>query len=235
MPGMDRVGSGMRLDDINRHGDAVLNEAVPAVIDPAREPVSATLHRLASEWSAERISLAEMIHAFGMRGYGLLIVLFAIPNLLPIYIPGWSPIFGIPLALVCLQMALGYPEPRLPRFLTARTMAIADLRKIVTGAVPRLQKIERWLHPRPSILTTRFGERLIGAYGVWLALLVIVPLPGTNLPTSLSCAIMAIGFMEQDSRVIIGGALFGVFASALAVAIIAGTCWVALQGIGLMF
>jgi hypothetical protein len=225
----------MRLDDMTRHGAAVLEGAVPAAIDPVREPVSATLQRLASEWPAERISLGEMIHAFGMRGYGLLIVLFAIPNLIPIYIPGLSPIFGIPLALVCLQMAMGYPEPRLPKLLTARTMAIADLRRIVAGAVPRLQRIERWLHPRPSILTTRFGERLIGAYGIWLALLVTVPLPGTNLPTSLSCAIMAIGFLEGDSRVIIAGAAFGVFASALAVAIIAGTCWVALQGLGLVF
>lgn len=225
----------MRLDDMTRHGAAVLEGAVPAAIDPVREPVSATLQRLASEWPAERISLGEMIHAFGMRGYGLLIVLFAIPNLIPIYIPGLSPIFGIPLALVCLQMAMGYPEPRLPKLLTARTMAIADLRRIVAGAVPRLQRIERWLHPRPSILTTRFGERLIGAYGIWLALLVTVPLPGTNLPTSLSCAIMAIGFLEGDSRVIIAGAAFGVFASALAVAIIVGTCWVALQGLGLVF
>jgi hypothetical protein len=225
----------MRLDDMTRHGDAVLPEVVPAAIDPAREAVSATLQRLASAWPAERISLGEMIHAFGMRGYGLLIVLFAIPNLIPIYIPGWSPIFGIPLALVCMQMALGYPEPRLPAFLTRRTMAITDLRKIVGGAVPRLQRIERWLHPRPSFLTTRLGERLIGMYGVWLAILVIVPLPGTNLPTSLACAIMAIGFLEGDSRVIVAGGAFGVLASAIAVAIIAGACWVALQGLGLMF
>jgi hypothetical protein len=225
----------MRMDEMTRHGAAVLADPVPAAIDPAREPVSATLQRLASEWPAPRISLGEMIQAFGVRGYGLLIVLFAIPNLIPIYIPGWSPIFGIPLALVCLQMALGWPAPRLPRLLTDRGMAIADLQKIVAASVPRLQRIERWLHPRPSLLTTRFGERLIGAYGVWLAILVIVPLPGTNLPTSLACAIMAIGFLERDSRVILAGAAFGVLASAIAVAIIAGTFWVAVQGLGLMF
>jgi hypothetical protein len=224
----------MRLEDMTRQGAAVEPEAVAAVFDPAREPVSATLHRLADEWPHPRISLGEMIHAFGMRGYGLLIVLFAIPNLIPIYIPGWSPIFGIPLALVCMQMALGYPEPRLPAFLTRRSMAIADLRRIVQGAVPRLQRIERWLHPRPSILTTRVGERLIGAYGIWLALLVIVPLPGTNLPTSLACAIMAIGFLEEDSRVILAGAAFGVLASAFALAIIVGAGWMAVQGLGLV-
>lgn len=223
------------MDDIGRHGAAVLTEPVPAAIDPVREPVSATLTRLANEWQGERISLGEMIHAFGMRGYGLLIVLFAIPNLIPIYIPGWSPIFGIPLALVCLQMALGYPEPRLPRLLTERSLRTADLRRIVASSVPRLQRIERWLLPRPSILTTQVGERLIGIYGIWLALLVIVPLPATNGPTSLAAAIMAIGFVERDSRVIIAGAIFGLAASALALAVIVGACWMALQGLGLVF
>lgn len=225
----------MHIDSRESGGTAAVAQIDATTIDAREAPVSATLQNLAHGWPAARITLGEMIHAFGSRGYGLLIVLFAIPNLIPIYIPGWSPIFGVPLAIICLQMALGLPEPRLPRLLTERSMATADLRRIVDGAVPRLERIERWLHPCPSILTTRLGERLIGAYGVWLALLVIVPLPGTNLPTSLSCAIMAIGFMERDSRVILAGAVFGIAASAFALAIIGGTIWVAGQGLGLLF
>ena len=58
----------------------------------AHLPVSSLMLHLARDWPAERITLGEMIHAFGTRGYGLLIILFAIPNLIPIYIPGWSPI-----------------------------------------------------------------------------------------------------------------------------------------------
>jgi hypothetical protein len=227
------------VDQRERQGLAALAAAAAGQEPPgghdASETVSAMLRRLAAEWPKPRITLGEMIHAFGSRGYGLLIVLFAVPNLLPIYIPGYSPIFGVPLAIVCLQMALGLPEPRLPAFLTNRSVSATDLRRIVEMAAPRIQRIERWVHPRPSLLTGKLGERLIGAYGVWLAALVIIPLPGTNLPTSLACAIMAIGFLERDTVTIVVGAVFGVAASAFALAIVGGAVWMAGQGLGMLF
>lgn len=195
-------------------------------------PVSMLMLELARAWPRPRISLGEMIHAFGSRGYGVLIILFALPNLLPVYIPGWSPIFGIPLAIVCLQLALGLPEPRLPRILTERSMRREDLQMIVEKSIPWVQRIERYVRPRPSWLTGWKADRLVGAYGVFLAILVIVPLPLTNGPPSLACAIMAMGLLEEDSRAVVAGAVVGVGASVLALSIIAGVCWVALKAIG---
>jgi len=198
-------------------------------------PVSLLMLELARTWPKPRITLGEMIHAFGARGYGILIILFALPNLLPIYIPGWSPIFGIPLAIVCLQLALGFPEPRLPRFLTERSMKREDLTMIVEKAIPWVQRIERYIRPRPSALTSWKADRLVGAYGVFLAVLVIIPLPFTNGPPSLACAIMAMGLLEEDSRAVIAGAVVGLFATTLTFVIIGGVFWVALRAIGLMF
>lgn len=198
-------------------------------------PVSALMLELARTWPKPRISLGEMIHAFGARGYGILIILFALPNLLPIYIPGWSPIFGIPLGIVCLQLALGYPEPRLPRLLTERSMKREDLAMIVEKAMPWVQRIERFVRPRPSVLTGWKADRIVGAYGVFLACLVIIPLPFTNGPPSLACAIMAMGLIEEDSRAIAVGAVVGLFATALAFAIVGGLFWVMLRAIGLVF
>jgi hypothetical protein len=190
----------------------------------AHAPASQLILAVAREWPEPRISLGEMIAAFGLRSYGLLIVLFALPNLLPVYIPGLSPIFGIPLGIVCLQLALGYPTPRLPAFLTRRSLRRADLEMIAAKAQPWLNRIERFVRPRPSFLTGRRMERAIGAYGALLALIVIVPLPFTNGPPSLACAVMAIGVMEQDSLTIAAGMLLGVFAAALGLSII-GTVW----------
>ncbi len=198
-------------------------------------PVSALMLHLARDWPGERITLGEMIHAFGTRGYGLLIILFAIPNLIPIYIPGWSPIFGVPLFIVCAQLAMGWPEPRLPGFLTRRSMRKSDLLMIVEKSSPWLKRIERFVRPRPSVLTGPAGARFIGIYGMWLAALVIVPLPLTNGPTSLACAIMAFGLMEEDSGSIIGGAVVGIGASILALSIIGGVGWVLLQGLSFFF
>lgn len=201
----------------------------------AHLPVSALMLHLARDWPRDRITLGEMIHAFGTRGYGLLIILFAIPNLIPLYIPGWSPIFGIPLFIVCAQLALGLPEPRLPAFLTRRSLRRSDLLMIVEKSMPWLKRIERFVRPRPSFLTGWLGARMIGAYGAFLAAIVCIPLPLTNGPTSLACAIMAFGLIEEDTGSIVAGAIVGIGATLLALSIIGGVGWVLGQGLAVFF
>lgn len=194
-------------------------------------PVSELVAGLAQDWPHDRITLGELIQALGPRGYGVLIVLFCLPNLLPVYIPGLSPIFGIPLALICAQLAAGWTTPRLPAFLMRRSIRRADLRTIAEKALPWLRRVERWVRPRPSVVTTRTGERLVGAYGLLLALLVVIPLPFTNGPPSLACLIMAIGVMEKDSATILGGAAWGVVAAALSLSIMGSFGWLLVQGL----
>lgn len=198
-------------------------------------PVSELVANLAWEWPTERVTLGDLMQALGARGYGVLIVLFALPNLLPVYIPGLSPIFGVPLLIICAQLAYGLPTPRLPVFLTCRSMRRADLRLIAEKALPWLRRVERFVKPRPSRLTSRMGERLIGVYGVFLAIIVCIPLPFTNGPPSLACLIMAIGLMEKDTRTILLGALFGLFGTLLAMSIIGSVGWMLMAGFNWLF
>jgi hypothetical protein len=195
-----------------------------------RTPVSDIILATARDWPLPRITLGELIAAFGMRSYGLLIVLFAIPNLLPIYIPGLSPIFGVPLSIIALQLALGYPMPKLPGVLTRISVKREDLQNIAVSAQPWLRRIEWFLKPRPSALTRRGGERILGGYMFFLALLVIIPLPFTNGPPSLACAIMAIGLIEEDTLTILAGMIVGVFGTVLALSIMGGFWWLLLAG-----
>jgi hypothetical protein len=222
----------------DRSGRAIdgLQEAQQAAADHDHPiPVSELVTAIARDWPTERLTLGDLIEALGARGYGVLIVLFALPNLLPVYIPGLSPIFGVPLLIICAQLAYGLPTPKLPALLTRRSMRRADLRMIAEKALPWLRRVERYVKPRPSWITTRAGERLIGAYGVWLAAIVCVPLPLTNGPPSLACLIMAIGLMEEDTRTILAGAAFGVFGTVLGLSIIGSVGWMLLAGFAWLF
>ncbi len=165
----------------------------------------------------------------------MLIVLFALPNLLPVYIPGLSPIFGFPLMIICAQLAYGLPSPRLPVVLTRRSMRRSDLLLITEKALPWLRRVERWVKPRPSVVTSQLGERLIGVWGVLLCMIVVVPLPFTNGPPSLACLIMAIGLMEEDSVTILGGALFGVVAAVIGLSVIGSVGWILMAGFNWLF
>jgi hypothetical protein len=180
-----------------------------------RTPVSDIILVTARDWPHPRITLGELITAFGMRSYGLLIVLFAVPNLVPIYIPGLSAIFGVPLAIIALQLGLGLPTPKLPGFLTRRSLKREDLQTIAVAAQPWLRRVENFLKPRPSALTRRGGERILGLYMVFPAVLVSVPRPLTDGPPSFACAIMAIGLIEEDTLTISVGVVVGLLAAAL--------------------
>ena len=62
-----------------------------------------------------KATLGEMVAKLESRGYGVLLFLFAAPNLTPgPSLPGFSTIFALPLMLIAAQMALGIDSPKLP-------------------------------------------------------------------------------------------------------------------------
>ena len=65
--------------------------------------------------SGERISLGELTTSLGDRGFGLLVLIFALPNIIPM-IPGVSTVSGVVIALVGLQMMIGRHAPWMPGF-----------------------------------------------------------------------------------------------------------------------
>jgi hypothetical protein len=195
-------------------------------------PVSELILSAARSWPAERIGVGELIAAFGPRGHGLLIVVCALPNLLPFYLPGLSTLAGVPMLILCAQLACGLPTPRLPGFITRRTIARRHLILVTERAMPALRRVERLVRARSSFLTTPGGERLVGAFGVWLSAVVILPTPFTNGPPALACLVMAMGVLEEDSLTILAGAALGVLATIFAVSVLGSLGWALAGGPG---
>jgi hypothetical protein len=200
--------------------DSLPHPAPPPATDAAAPPpdltTSALLRELAETWAAERIAVIDLIHAFGARGYGLLMFVFALPNMVPAP-PGISSLLGAPLLILAWQMARGRPEPWLPQKIANRSISIDQLRGVANRAGPWLAKLERWIKPRPGWITGPGGERLIGWASLILAIPVLLPGPGTNGPPSWAIGIMAIGFLQRDRVTIYAGLAWGVIAMAIGI------------------
>ncbi len=88
----------------------------PSCSHSATPRTSTLLVNFAEQHTQERVYLKDMSGLLGNRSFGFLLLLFALPNTLPIIgIPGVSTLTGIPLAIIALQMMTGLPEPKLPR------------------------------------------------------------------------------------------------------------------------
>jgi hypothetical protein len=178
-----------------------------------RRRVSEVLADLAGDGSGW-LRLGDVVAALGDRGYGLMIVILAVPNVLPIYIPGLSAIFGIPLALIALQMMLGLPRPWLPQALLRRPLRRREFAGMTQRLMPWLLRLERLLKPRLPLLTSLWAERAIGLFALVLAVMLALPIPFTGIPLGAALALMGIGLLERDGLVLLAGAAAGALAVA---------------------
>jgi hypothetical protein len=160
--------------------------------------VSDVLREIVNTWPDERISLGDFVDLFGDRGHGLLMLTLTLPNLVPIYLPGLSAVTGLPLAFLALQLALGMKHPWFPIFLRRRSVAVADLRRVVERAEPWLRPVERVLHSRAHTLAHGVAMRLMAAVCVVLALLLSTPIPFTNMVFAAPLAVFSLGIVQRD-------------------------------------
>jgi hypothetical protein len=149
----------------------------PAVSSDAdaepRRRFSEILGDLASR-PAVAISLGDVLDTFGERAFGALMLLFAAPNLLPLP-PGLSVVLGAPLLFVTAQLMLGRPALWMPRFIRRQTIRRDFFALLTTKLSPVIQRAERILRPRLSLLLHPVNERIVGGACLLLAIILLLP------------------------------------------------------------
>ncbi|MGX9962302.1 exopolysaccharide biosynthesis protein [Roseomonas sp. F4] len=194
-------------------------------------PISRIVAEVAAAFPGERISLGEMAEAFGDRAFGLLLLLLLLPGLLP----GMASVFGTPLLILGVQMGLGLRVPKLPGILARQTIKRADLLRLASASSKGLGRIERYVKPRPGFFTSPLGERIIGWLTAYVALMLILPGPGTNGPPAFGNIVMALGLIEHDSKVTGWGVALTIAGCLFATVVLVVLGWLGIQALGWIF
>jgi hypothetical protein len=207
--------------------DAPDDPAQPSVSGPVH--VSDILEDFIETFPGERIALGDLIAAMGPRAFGMLFLVLALPNAVPI--PGISTIFGLPMILLGAQLLVGLPRPWLPSRLARLDLERATMRNMLQRTKPYLAKIERLSRPRALPFTGAVAERFVGLMVCVLGIVLIFPIWGGNLPPAVAIAIMSIGLMDRDGLFVVGGLVFGFVAMAIVGSVIAfGAALIAFSG-----
>jgi hypothetical protein len=194
-------------------------------------PISRIVAEVAAAFPGERISLGDMAEAFGDRAFGLLLLLLLLPGLLP----GMASVFGTPLLILGVQMGLGLRVPKLPKILARQTIKRTDLLRLASASSKGLNRIERYVRPRPGFFTGPIGERIIGWLTAYVAIMLILPGPGTNGPPAFGNIVMALGLIEHDSKVTGWGVVLTILGCAFATVILALLAWLGIEALGWIF
>lgn len=174
--------------------------AVPLAARPPLNGLSASaaLRQLAAEAGPARLSLDYLLARLGDRAFGIVLVILAAPNCLPMP-PGVSTFFGVAIMLISLQVIAGRTRLWVPAVLRRRSIKRADFCKVVAWFAPVLQRIERLCRPRNAWVTTPTAERLIGLVTLILGLVVAVPIPIIGqMPPAVAIGVLSVSLIERD-------------------------------------
>lgn len=182
--------------------------------------------------SGERISLGELTTSLGDRGFGLLVLIFALPNIIPM-IPGVSTVSGVVIALVGLQMMIGRHAPWMPAFVAEKTMPREQLAAMVDRTVSWVERLERVAQPRWTGMTRGPMHVVLGAMFVLLGAILALPLSWIgNFPPGVALVVLSIGMLEEDGLLVALGHAIGIVATLLVLALVAALVAAALVSFG---
>ena len=161
---------------------------------------------LREEQSDGALTLNSLMQRTEGRGIYLVIILCALPFVIPVSIPGFSALLGTTVAVLGVRLALGKPA-RLPKFMGERKLSPAFRKKVLGGSVKILRLVEKLIRPRGTAwMKTRLAVSVNALLLTILGLLLALPFPPlppfTNSFPSYSLILIATAMMEEDGLVI---------------------------------
>ncbi|MCS6933039.1 MAG: exopolysaccharide biosynthesis protein [Acetobacteraceae bacterium] len=205
--------------------DATPTQPVPHFNGEA--PISRIVRAVAERLPGERLAFGEIAEALGDRAFGILILLFCLPAL----VPGLATVFSVPLMLIGVQMGIGMRRPWFPAVLARQSIRREDLLKMADASASWLSRVERFVKPRPGFFTGPVGDRIVGWLTAYAALMILLPGPMTNFPPMAGTVVMALGVVENDSRVVGIGVVLAFLGNLFATGVLLLLGWAALQAL----
>ncbi len=145
----------------------------------------------------------DIITALGSRSFGIVLVLFGLPNLLPV--PGLPILCGFIIGIIAFQIVIGKDHLLLPRWVGQRRLKRDDLARVVQKATPTLRKVESLMRPRLLGLTTPIMSRVIGVVLLVLAVALMAPIPFFGgIAPGFSVILLGLGLAERDGLFLVG-------------------------------
>jgi hypothetical protein len=181
-------------------------------------PTSVVLKRLLETAPDSHVTLGWLMASLQERSFGIVMLLMALVGLAP----GVSVVAGPLLAIVAIQMILDRRAPLIPRMIASRRLATHRFARLVTRLIPMLVLLESVTHPRwptPFHIT----KRTVGVVVLLVTLLLLVPIPLSNVPPALAIMLLSLAYLERDGVLLAVALLAALILLAIASVAVWGT------------
>lgn len=174
------------------------------------------LRATAANLSEERVSMKTLAQAHGPEAHGTLLLLMAVPCVLPV--PGVGTVLGLGMAALAIAMWSGHSSACLPRRVAELELSRHWAQRVLGTLASAYAIAGRFARARLSHLACP-GRRSWTAAAIGLmAFIIVLPIPFGNLLPSLATMLIGVGLVFRDGVAV----AFGLFMSGLALFITAG-------------
>jgi hypothetical protein len=153
-------------------------------------------------------ALGDVVDRLDERAFGFLLLLLALPCTLP-FVYVLPQIVALPMLALAAQMAMGGRHPWLPKKLHDRRFSIPAFARVLARAEKYGGWIERLATPRLRPVTGHLANRIVGGLLLVPLASILTPLPLTNTVPGIGVAVAALGLIERDGVLVIGGLVIG--------------------------
>jgi hypothetical protein len=189
---------------------------------PISRSTSVLLREFVESQTGSRVTFGDLRDALDDRGFGILLLIFAFPNMIAANIPLVSSVLGLPLVLLAAQLTYGRHKPWFPDWLTDRSFPRGKFTAVMERALPYLERTEKLFRPRLPYLVSWTAERIIGLFVLILAIILALPIPFGNWLPALSISIFGLALVEKDGLAVLVGVAVGVVSLIVVAAVLLG-------------
>lgn len=165
---------------------------------PHLAPLSTLLDSRSTALGCDRISISEILKLLDDRSIWALLLLLALPLVIPVPLPGISVPFGACMALISAQLAIGRDHAWIPERLARRSVDAATFAKMARAVLPTLRRLEKIVRPRKRWLAGDWMRVPIGVVCLILAIIITLPIPLGHFVPGTAISLFSLGMMERD-------------------------------------
>jgi len=178
------------------------------------------LREMLENASGDRVLMRQFFECFREKGFGILLMIFALPSALPVPAPGYSIPFGIILALLAGQLILGRKIPWLPEWVLRISFKRSFMDKMVPAGIAFLARTETLVRPRLQWFSGRLLQLLPALLVIVMASFMMIPIPGTNTAPAMVIFLIGLGLSQNDGLVLCLSSLAAIAATLLTILIL---------------
>ena len=204
-------------------GGPLVPKSMPSPNGRSLIHTSVVLQRLYDGAPIDHFTLGWVMASLRKRSFGMIMLLLSLAAV----VPGVSIVAGLLLMIPAFQMIAGRSAPLFPGRIANHELPTRHLAALLRRAIPLLRYLEKMIHPRwhtPLEAT----KRLVGMVVIILdALIVLAPVPLTNVVPALVIALISLAYLEEDGLLL----LIALLAAIIVLAVASVAVWETVRGV----